>query len=281
VRCPEVRAFLHPFLDGELDVEKNVIVLQHLELCGCCRDRFEDEKRLLVRFRDAIHERCPEGVRIRILDACSHVPCGADPLPILRGVDAPIPIALASAASVRRRRAFPWRLTASAAAVAIVFLGIDPLCLFGCSTVRALAREHRIHNADTLPVSAASPAELGAQLGKLTQIAVEVPRPCPNCCHFSCEGGTPLALGEGACLLRFRDGKRTFSFIQARGAQIHPMLRGRDGLYFARDGECCLVGWRETSSDELCAVIADEASFPMEGLVALAAALRAEERANH
>lgn len=46
MRCPEVRDLLHAFLDGELEVEKNVAMLKHLELCPPCRARSEGEQQL-------------------------------------------------------------------------------------------------------------------------------------------------------------------------------------------------------------------------------------------
>ena len=273
MRCPEIRAFLHPFLDGELDVEKNVVVLQHLELCGCCRDRFEGEKRLLVRVREGISERCPDSLRARIAEACSRIPCGTE-----AAANPAMPITLARP----RRKAASWarawpRLAASAAAVGIVFLGLDPFCIFGCSTVRALTREHRLHHDDHLPLTG-SDAEVGAQLAALTGERVEVPHFCTHCCgHVACEGGQPIKIGDSACIIRFRDEqKRALSFVQARGVSIHPMLRGQDGLYVAHDGDCCFVGWREDSG-ELCGFVADEPTVPVDRLIAFAANERARE----
>lgn len=276
MRCPEIRAFLHPFLDGELDVEKNVVVLQHLELCGCCRDRFEGEKRLLVRVREAISERCPDKLRARMYEACASVACGsaeAAPTPLRPAV----PIA-----SPRNPRGFtlPWpRLLASSAAVALVFLGLDPLCLFGCPTVRALTREHRAHRSEALPLTG-SEEELASKLSALTGAHVEAPRFCHNCCKLQCEGGQPVKVGDSCSLMRFRDPRSqgVVSFVQARGVHVHPMLRGQDGLYVAHEGDACFVGWREDGGD-LCGFVADEPAMPVEGLVALAASVRAHERA--
>jgi hypothetical protein len=272
VRCPEIRAFLHPFLDGELDVEKNVVVLQHLELCGCCRDRFEGEKRLLVRVREGISERCPESLRARVFAACSQVSCSSE-----KAAPPAMPFSLGAG----RRRVIPWpRVLASVATVALVFLGIDPLCWFGCRTVKAFAAEHRAHTGP-LALVGASGDEVASKLAAVVGHKVESPHFCNSCCPTNCEGGEFVQkVGEGTCLLRFRRHGQVISFFQTRGVHVHPMLKGQDGLYVAREGDCSFVGWKDSNDagdDRFCAVVADAPAVSLDELVALAALIRVQE----
>ncbi len=72
MRCSEVRDLLHAFLDGELEVDRNVVMLKHLELCAPCRERSEGEERLRGMVVRACSEPLPaERVRALIAAACS------------------------------------------------------------------------------------------------------------------------------------------------------------------------------------------------------------------
>ena len=66
--CEEVRKYIHAFLDDELDVELNLDVLEHINLCPDCRARFEDEKNFkqLVENR-LLSDSTPAGLHRQIL----------------------------------------------------------------------------------------------------------------------------------------------------------------------------------------------------------------------
>lgn len=72
MRCEEARQYLYPFIDGQIDVERNVQVLAHLNVCPACGAMFESEKRLteLVREKGA-PDKAPAALRERCLRALS------------------------------------------------------------------------------------------------------------------------------------------------------------------------------------------------------------------
>lgn len=65
--CEEVRKYIYAFLDDELDVERNLDVLEHLNICTDCGERFEEEKNFgqLVR-NSLLRSPVPETVKSRI-----------------------------------------------------------------------------------------------------------------------------------------------------------------------------------------------------------------------
>lgn len=70
MRCEEARQYLYPFIDGQIDVERNVQVLAHLNVCPACGAMFESEKRLteLIREKGA-PDKAPATLRERCLRA--------------------------------------------------------------------------------------------------------------------------------------------------------------------------------------------------------------------
>jgi hypothetical protein len=172
---------------------------------------------------------------------------------------------------------------ASVATVSLVFLGLDPLCWFGCRTVKALAAEHHAYHDVPLAFVGSECTTIASKLAALVGRKVDAPHFCSHCSRISCDGGESIRVGEGACLIRLKRDGRVISFFQAHGVHVHPMLRGQDGLYVAREGDCTFVGWREDApgDDKLCAVIADTPAVPLEELVAVAAIIRMQEQASH
>ncbi|NOZ21605.1 MAG: hypothetical protein GXP25_11035 [Planctomycetes bacterium] len=68
--CEEVRKYIHPFLDDELDVETNLDVLEHINFCTECGERFEEEKNLQEIIRAGLlRTPKPEGLHDRICQA--------------------------------------------------------------------------------------------------------------------------------------------------------------------------------------------------------------------
>jgi hypothetical protein len=56
MNCNDVRKYFYAFLDDELDVEKNIEVLAHVDMCCECGRRIEKERLLQNRVRDAVCE---------------------------------------------------------------------------------------------------------------------------------------------------------------------------------------------------------------------------------
>ena len=54
MNCNDVRKYFYAFLDDELDVEKNIEVLAHLDICCECGQRMEKERLLQRRVRETV-----------------------------------------------------------------------------------------------------------------------------------------------------------------------------------------------------------------------------------
>ncbi len=54
MNCNDVRKYFNAFLDDELDVEKNIEVLAHLDMCCECSQRMEKERLLQGRVRETV-----------------------------------------------------------------------------------------------------------------------------------------------------------------------------------------------------------------------------------
>ncbi len=77
MNCTEAKRYLDLFLDGELDVEQNLKVLEHLNLCTCCSKIFDGEKVLATEIAKAAGECCPEGLKRRCVMALDREGRGA------------------------------------------------------------------------------------------------------------------------------------------------------------------------------------------------------------
>jgi hypothetical protein len=70
VKCQECRPHLHPYLDGELGVEKSLGILEHLNACPACRELFDGEQAGGERLRRLLGAECaPPGLRNSLLAA--------------------------------------------------------------------------------------------------------------------------------------------------------------------------------------------------------------------
>ena len=56
MNCNDVRKYFYAFLDDELDVEKNIEVLGHLDMCYGCGQRMEKERLLQTRIKETVCE---------------------------------------------------------------------------------------------------------------------------------------------------------------------------------------------------------------------------------
>ncbi len=54
MNCNNVRKYFNAFIDGALDVERNIDVLSHLEMCFECSSRIEAERAMQKRLKEAV-----------------------------------------------------------------------------------------------------------------------------------------------------------------------------------------------------------------------------------
>ncbi|MCO5168599.1 MAG: zf-HC2 domain-containing protein [Planctomycetes bacterium] len=254
MRCPEVRDLLHAFLDGELEVDRNVAMLKHLELCPPCRERSEAEQEL----RGVVVRACCEPVppaRARALLAAA---CCAEPA---------MPGAL--------RAGWRWRGWAAAAAVLLALGGgawaLRPPCPGGDCSTRSLiawARE-QTQLEPPLPLD-----DLYARLGE--RFAAPAPA------GLTLVGGNALTIdGQRAPVLRYRcdcDGKMVLVArmpgVHVHGRDVRRLADGRSYVVIEHQGSK-LVGWQGEDGGLWCVIGCEQ--LPRERLYVLASAMRSGE----
>jgi anti-sigma factor RsiW len=98
VDCDEIADLLHPFADGELDLDRSLAVERHLHECPACAGAVKELQALRAALAEpALYHRAPSGLRERVRAA-------------LRPAGQPRAVG----------RAFPWRALAVAASLALV-----------------------------------------------------------------------------------------------------------------------------------------------------------------
>src|SRR5579872_535835 len=104
MKCHESKRHLDLFMDGELSVQENLKVLEHLNLCRPCADVYEGEKALRALLRARLGSgAAPAGLADRLLaEEASAAPVAPPP-------------------ALRRRG---WMPLAAAAAFAVAVLGM-------------------------------------------------------------------------------------------------------------------------------------------------------------
>ncbi len=77
--CGEALRDLFVYLDGQLTVERRLVIKTHIDLCSPCLERFSFETEL----RQVIAQRCretvPESLRLKIAEAIGCDPAGVLP----------------------------------------------------------------------------------------------------------------------------------------------------------------------------------------------------------
>jgi anti-sigma factor (TIGR02949 family) len=137
VSCAEVRDLIHPFLDGELEVEKNVELLKHFELCPPCSARKAAEGQLQARIEGACAEALPDDARSRIFAAALE----------RVGAEEAAPPGGGEVSELLRPPSL-WRRALAAAAVVLVAGGAgwlghaNPFCWGGCPTARMVEQAY-------------------------------------------------------------------------------------------------------------------------------------------
>ncbi len=274
MRCADVRDLMWPFLDGELEVDRNVSVMKHLELCPGCRARSEAEGAL----RDLVPRAtaAPEApaLWLRVLDqACARADAerveaqraAAEGAVALQADPAP------SRSWAARARA-AWRPLLAAACV-LIFVGAaagpELYCVARCPT---LGRAAAVHHAGLLDAprpleELGLPVEGGLGCRKATPRGVTLVGAC-----------VPVVGGEVCAVVRLRcdcDGREVVALRLLR-AHVHrwherTLEDGRRYVVFRRDGVRG-VGWLDAEGGLRC-FVGDEA-VPEGRLVAMAAAAR-------
>ncbi len=75
MNCNDVRKYFYAFLDDELDVEKNIEVLAHLDMCCECGSRMEKERLLQNRVKEAVcNVKAPDYLMGSILNSTEEGP---------------------------------------------------------------------------------------------------------------------------------------------------------------------------------------------------------------
>ncbi|MFQ5687311.1 MAG: anti-sigma factor family protein [Candidatus Scalindua sp.] len=75
MNCNEARKYFYAFLDDELDVDKNIEVLAHLDMCCECGQRMEKERQIQTRVRETICEvKAPDYLVENILERTKEKP---------------------------------------------------------------------------------------------------------------------------------------------------------------------------------------------------------------
>ncbi len=264
MRCSEVRDLLHAFLDGELEVDRNVAMLKHLELCPPCRARSEGEQQLHGMVVRACCEPVPTD-RARALIAaacCRDEPVDARPEPAAGAV-------VEAAAPPRWRR----RALAAAAGLALA-AGVGawavhlPCRLGDCGPrgLLAVAREATVVE-PPMPLD-----ELYARVGERFTP--------PARAGLTLVGGNALTVeGRAVPLLRYRcncDGKEVV-VARVPSAHVHDwdmqrLTDGRRYVVIEQANGSKLVGWVADDGGLWC-VIGCPAT-PRERLYVLASAIR-------
>ena len=75
MNCNNIRKYFHAFLDGELDVEKNIEVLAHLDMCCECSTKIEKERSLQQRVKETVcMVKAPDYLKQTILEKVERRP---------------------------------------------------------------------------------------------------------------------------------------------------------------------------------------------------------------
>lgn len=75
MNCNNIRKYFHAFLDGELNVEKNIEVLAHLDMCCECSTKIESERFLQKRVKDTVYMvRAPDYLKQSVLEMTENKP---------------------------------------------------------------------------------------------------------------------------------------------------------------------------------------------------------------
>lgn len=67
--CQEIKKYLYPFIDGELDRKRSLKVQAHLDSCPLCGLEFESEKKIESVINEKIlRDKAPLALRERVIE---------------------------------------------------------------------------------------------------------------------------------------------------------------------------------------------------------------------
>jgi len=97
MNCEDVKKYIYPLLDNELDTETNLEVLSHLNMCDSCQERLEAEKAFQNKLSDTLSSRsAPDETRQMIQDRLAEARANRSLFRRLQsGVDRVLPAAAA------------------------------------------------------------------------------------------------------------------------------------------------------------------------------------------
>lgn len=248
MKCADARRDMFAFLDGALTVERNLEVLQHLNVCASCGKRFEAEKRFEEGVGRTLREEpAPAGLKNRLAAALDREDAG---------VPADLPVRRVPRPAHRRLR---WLAAAAAALVAAVFVA-DRTCIgpFQCPVLLAA-------------VEVAAGSDAGPARGELPGAPDLAAAGYRNVCHA--EGVAAPALGlDGKALVYEGPGGKAW-IVSLPTGDHEPKSWNRvveDGLawYEARVGEFRVCGWMEPGGFR--AVVAKSEAVDLDRLARIA-----------
>lgn len=245
MECSEVKKWLSPLLDGEIEAGRRQPIREHLDRCPACQEEYQ----LLLEVKELVRERAPrERAPIHLRER------------VLKGLE-----------RERERRTSIWRKKAplrslprslpalAAAAMVLLFLGIAYYSLFeapATSLAEGFVREHlRYAEARPLPERPGSdPRRLSARLQREVDFPLEVPD--LREIELTLLGGKVLSLeGKKVAHLLYGNSGHKISLFVLKGDEMRlPLERVRQGgTIFSVGGyqEMALVSWREGKLDYL------------------------------
>ncbi len=245
MKCIDILRDMYAFLDGEVPVQRNLEVLQHIHNCPPCAHRFEAEKRVEAGVRDALREEAPSGLRARLGAALEAEGLEAAAAPAPRG----------------RLLGGRWRfLAAAAAALLLGIVALDYACIgpFQCPLLLASVEAADGYAAGTGIAPGGVVPDLAGQGFETCACRVAVPAP---------------SLGMQACVAEYEGaaGRAALVVFTVGDHAPKPWNRvrreGREWYEAEIDG-ARLLGWKE--GPEFRALVTRSAGIDLRAMAAAA-----------
>jgi anti-sigma factor RsiW len=229
MRCEDVRKYVSPYLDSELDGKTSFEIVRHLELCAECRTRFEAE----------------EVVEKRIASFLRQPQAGDEEL-WRRALEK----------ALRRPRRRVGRVIAAAAAGMLLALGVWQLAGSRTADLVGLLRKDYLaarQKANHLDVASSDPDPVRRFFKDRMNMAVTI----PPVSHMELQGGRACSLnGVPTAFILYRCGREPVSLCVFPEAQLGrftnaprpdtPLVDERDGIVVVvtcKDGKViCATG---------------------------------------
>lgn len=76
--CTEAVELLYHYLDGELTIDRRLLIQRHLDACPPCFDAYDFEVELRIVVRQKCRDRVPDSLVQRVADALRDMENGAE-----------------------------------------------------------------------------------------------------------------------------------------------------------------------------------------------------------